>query len=66
MSDLNRGKIVKRCATVRVPMKARGPVVRHQVEPNLVQSTANQPKQAPRDVPQYKLSRAYVALCKCY
>ena len=56
MSNLNRGKNVKRVASVRVPMMARGPVVRHQVDHILVQST-NQPKQAPRDVPQYKLTQ---------
>ena len=33
MSNFNRGKIVKRGATVRVPMIARGPVVRHPVDP---------------------------------
>ena len=59
MSNLNRGKIVKRGkrnATLRVPMIARGPVVRHPAGPILVQST-NQPEQAPRDVPQYKLTQ---------
>ena len=55
MSNLNRCRIVERGATVRVPMIARGPVVRHQVDPILVQSTTNQPEQAPRDVPQYRL-----------
>ena len=43
----NRGKIVKRGATVRFPMLTRGPVVRHQVavDPILVQNTriTNQP-----------------------
>ena len=52
MSHLNRGKIVKRGATVRVPMIARGPVVRLPLDPILVEST-NQQEQA-RDVPQYK------------
>ena len=51
----NRGKIVKRCATVRVPMTARGPVVRHQVtaDPIVVKSTRNtKPEQeAPINVP---------------
>ena len=56
MWNLNRGKIVKRGATVRVPMIARGPVVRHPVDPILVQNT-NQPEQSPRDVPQYKLTQ---------
>ena len=55
MSHLNRGKIVKRGATVRVPMIARGPVVRLPLDPILVEST-NQQEQA-RDVPQYKLSQ---------
>ena len=55
MSNLNQGKIVKRGAFVRVPMIARGPVVRHPVEPIMVQST-NQPVQI-TDVPQYKLTQ---------
>ena len=53
--DLNRGKIVKRGATVRVPMITRGTVVRHPVDLILVQST-NQPVQS-TDVPQYKLTQ---------
>ena len=57
MSNLNRGKIVNRAATVRIPVIARSPVVRHQVDPILVQSTTNQPEQAPRDVPQYKITQ---------
>ena len=42
MSNLNRGKNVKRVATMRVPMIARGPVVRYPVDPILVQRR-NQP-----------------------
>ena len=57
MSNWNRRKIVKRGATVRVPMIARSPVVWNQVDPILVQSTTNQPEQAPRDVPQYKFTQ---------
>ena len=57
MSNFNRGKIVKRGATVRVPMIARGPVVRHPVDPIMAQSPTNLPEQAPRDVPQYKLTQ---------
>ena len=57
MSNLNRGKIVKRGATVRVPMIVRGPVDWQQVETILVQSPTNQPEQAPRGVPQYKLTQ---------
>ena len=58
----NRGKIVKRGATVRVPMLARGPVARQQVavDPVLVQNTriTNLPEQeSPIDVPQFKLAR---------
>ena len=55
MSNLNRGKIVKRGATVRVPLIARGPVVRLPVDSILVQSK-NQPEQS-IDVPQYKLTQ---------
>ena len=47
MSNFNRGKIVKRGATVRVPMIARGPVVRHPVDPIMAQSPTNLPEQAP-------------------
>ena len=59
MSNMNQGKIVKRCASVRFPMIARGPVVRHQVDPILVQSTrtTDQPEQAPIYFPQYKLTQ---------
>ena len=55
MSNFNRGKIAKKGATVRVPMIARDPVVRHPVDPIMVQST-NQPVQS-TDVPQYKLTQ---------
>ena len=56
MSNLSRGKNVKKGATVRAPMIARGPIFQHQVDPILVQSTTNQPAQAPRDVSQYELA----------
>ena len=57
MSNLNRDKIFKKGVTVRVPMIARGPVVRHQVDTILAQITTNQPEPAPRDVPLYKLTQ---------
>ena len=38
-------------------MIARGPVVRHPVDPIMAQSPTNLPEQAPGDVPQYKLTQ---------